>query len=183
MTDNRQLIWTIGYGNHSIDDFVGILDRRKIDVVVDIRHFPSIAKPSHFAKDTLREVLNDRGKQFHWVRHLGKMRKAEKDSRNVALQGNMRGFADYMKNHHFETAVDQLLTLCDKTKLAIASEIVDYENCHRKLLSDYLVLVKGCTVVHLSSGSAVAHTLTATARYEFGNVIYDYAPAGKTMLH
>ncbi len=183
MNETVRLIWTIGYGNQSISDFINMLDQHRIDVIVDIRQFPSIAKQSHFKRDTLRQALRNCGVQYHWVRQLGKMRKVHEDSRNVALSGELRGFADHMTSRQFEKVINQLLELSENRNLAIASEVVNFENCHRKLLSDYLYLVKGCKVVHLHGSNVVEHMLTTTARYEFGHIIYDYAPAIQRMLH
>jgi uncharacterized protein (DUF488 family) len=65
-----------------------------------------------------------------------------------------------------------LKTAAERTVAVMCAESV-WWRCHRRLLSDHLVLVEGCDVEHLMhDGRRVNHSVTAGARAVGEAVIY-----------
>ena len=50
-------IFTIGHSNRSWSDFVSILLKNCINMVVDVRRFPGSRRYPHFNKATMTELL------------------------------------------------------------------------------------------------------------------------------
>lgn len=89
---------------------------------------------------------------------------------NSAWQNkSFRSYADYMVTISFKEGIKELLSLIAKydDPLAImCSEAVPWR-CHRRLIADYLVMIKGISVYNIigNSGRPSPHKLTPFAVY------------------
>lgn len=54
------IIYTIGYGNRKSKDFISLLKKHGINIVVDVRRFP-VSKYPGFAKEELEKALLKHG--------------------------------------------------------------------------------------------------------------------------
>ena len=59
-------IWTIGYSNRSQRTFLEMLKEHKIEVLVDIRRFPT-SKVEHFKKEPMERWLPEQGVEYVWL--------------------------------------------------------------------------------------------------------------------
>jgi len=50
-------IWTIGHSTRTIDDFISLLKENEINLLADVRAWPSSKRYPHFNKDALAESL------------------------------------------------------------------------------------------------------------------------------
>ena len=100
-------------------------------------------------------------------------RKPVPDSPHVSLRHPaFRAYADYMDTEEFAAGVDALLSRGDGRTL-LCSESV-WWRCHRRLLADYLQLVRHVEVVHLMhDGRRTAHPPTDGVRVVGGGLRYD----------
>lgn len=173
MTPER--LYTIGHSNRGPDDFVAVLTAAGIRTVVDIRAQPHSARHPHFDQESLRDALTAADIQYHWAgRPLGGQRTPRADSPHTALASEgLRGYADLMDGEPFRKAVAQLLGLARRAPTAVLCAERDPLQCHRSLLSDYLIL-HGVEVMHLVDvGDTRAHQLRPEARRESLQLIYD----------
>jgi uncharacterized protein (DUF488 family) len=178
-------LFTIGHSTHSLDQFLALLAQHGIEVLADIRRFPGSRKFPHFNQDNLASTLNTAGIEYHWLETLGGRRgkKANGSSINLGLRNvSFRNYADYMQTEEFRAAVQQLLAVAaEKPTAFMCSESV-FWRCHRRLVSDFL-LVNGITVQHImASGELRPHTLTEGARFEAGELTYPPPRADQTQL-
>ena len=92
------MIWTIGHGNRSIGEFVGLLKDAAIECLVDVRAYPASRRHPQFARERLDSSLADAGVRYLWEgTALGGRRKPGKNSPHVALRnGGFRAYADHM---------------------------------------------------------------------------------------
>lgn len=106
---------------------------------------------------------------------LGGWRKPLADSPNTALRHPaFRGYADYMLTPAFSEGVDALEPEMRASTTALMCSESVWWKCHRRLLADYLVLVRGWEIRDLMhDGRAELHRLTAGVRRTSGYVIYD----------
>ena len=103
----------------------------------------------------------------------GGQRASRADSQHSALEAELRGYADYMETDSFRRAASQLITMASKTPTTILCAERLPEHCHRRLIADYLVL-QGLRVIHLiDPGEAREHVLSAEARRESAQLVYD----------
>ena len=57
MTLGSFTIWTIGHSTRTIEEFIDLLCRYQIEILVDVRHFPGSRRLPHFNKTTLHHAL------------------------------------------------------------------------------------------------------------------------------
>ena len=105
-------IWTIGHSTRTIDDFISLLKENEIDLLADVRAWPSSKRYPHFNKDALAESLNAHGIRYEHFSELGGKRKSKPDSRNTAWRNaSFRGYADYMETEQFQNGIERLLNI------------------------------------------------------------------------
>ena len=119
--------------------------------LVDVRAVPKSRRWPQYDGAALERSLAAEGVEYLWRGDaLGGFRKPMPDSPNVALDGAFRGFADHMATPAFAAAVDRLLAAAEHTATAIMCAEKRPAECHRSLITDY-VLARGVEVVHLVS--------------------------------
>jgi len=172
-TDVLVEIYTIGHSNRTPAEFVRLLKKYGIEVLVDIRKVPS-SRFEHFKSENLKRILENEGIEYIWMRKLGGFRKKGlKDSPNIAIKSKgFRNYTDYMLSDEFEEAVNNLIKLAKERIVAIMCAERLFWQCHRVFLSDYL-FIKGFRVIHIIDDSTIQHSLTKTARIVNGKLFYD----------
>jgi len=171
----RRLIWSIGHGSRSIEEFVGLLEEAAIECLVDVRAFPASRRHPQFARASLESSLTAAG--IRYVREgtaLGGRRKPEANSPHVALRNpGFRAYAGHMASEEFRQALDRLAATGDGGRTAImCAERLPWR-CHRYLIADSLV-VRGVRVLHVvGPGQIKEHALNRLARSDHGTLVYD----------
>jgi uncharacterized protein (DUF488 family) len=115
------------------------------------------------------------------VQALGGLRHARKDSPNTGWRNeSFRGYADYMQTQAFKDALEALIRMSHKRRVAImCAEAVPWR-CHRSLVADALS-VHGVPVVEiLSESSYQMHKLAPFAQVE--GVQITYPPQQESLL-
>jgi len=174
---------SIGHSTHSIDQFLALLGQHHIDVVADIRRFPGSRKFPHFNQESLAPDLQEAGIDYRWIEALGGRRHKSENvqSKNLGLRNeSFRNYADYMPTEQFREGVGQLLDESGRKRTAFMCSESVFWRCHRRLVSDHLMM-KGIDVKHIMpSGELHLHTLTTGARVKDGEVNYPPPDADQT---
>jgi len=169
------VIHTVGHGNRSIEEFIGLLREARIGYLVDVRAYPASRRHPHFSQEALGETLAEAGVRYVWEgKALGGRRRPGRNSPHVALRNPaFRAFADHMATQDFRDGVTRLAALARTAPAAImCAERLPWQ-CHRFLISDYLA-ARGEQIVHLVGARAQReHRLSAAARLQDGNLVYD----------
>jgi uncharacterized protein (DUF488 family) len=177
-------IFTVGHSTRPIEEFIALLKAHGIEVVGDIRSFPSSRKFPHFGRDRLEELLSAEGIGYEWYKDLGGYRKRPgRESLNPGLTSpGFRNYADHMGTEAFRVAAAELLRLAAVKRTAIMCAERLFWRCHRRILSDYLAAVLGAEVIHiLEPGKTADHTLTPGAvRTEYG-IVYPAAEESQAL--
>ena len=180
MSKQLLTIWTIGHGTRSGDELVQMLQEAGVQCLVDVRSYPGSRRHPQFSREQLAASLANHGIKYKWKGEgLGGFRKPKADSKNVALRSEgFRGYADYMESAEFKKAAELLIEEAKQTKIAyMCAERLPWQ-CHRYLISDYLVM-RGLRVTHLVAlDNAQEHALNSIARVYQGMLVYD----GKAQL-
>jgi uncharacterized protein (DUF488 family) len=67
---------TIGHSSRPIEEFITLLKNYEIEILVDVRAFPSSSKFPHFNKENLETSLFQSDIEYHWLgKELGGHRK------------------------------------------------------------------------------------------------------------
>jgi uncharacterized protein (DUF488 family) len=168
-------IFTVGHGNRPIDELVALLQEAGVTFLVDVRAFPASRRHPHFGRAALEQSLPAAGIRYVWEGEaLGGRRKPSPQSTHVALRHPaFRAYADHMMTDEFREAANRLLATARAAPVAVmCAERLPWQ-CHRFLISDFLV-AGGNEVVHLvSPGKRQAHRLNSVARLREGGLVYD----------
>src|SRR5690242_12218677 len=98
VTTGSLSIWTIGHSTRTIEELIEMLRAYRIEMLVDVRHFPGSRRFPHFHKPALAEALAAVDIGYEHVLELGGRRPARPDSHNLAWRSaSFRGYADYME--------------------------------------------------------------------------------------
>ena len=165
---------TIGHSTRTSEDLIRALQAHGIKTLVDIRAFPASRRLPHFNREALEQSMPDAGIRYIWVKGLGGYRKKSREySPNTGLRNaSFRNYADYMLTPEFEESIATLLRLAENSPTAYMCAERVWFQCHRMLVSDWLV-AHGHTVLHIDAeGPPKPHRLTAEARLIGNQVVY-----------
>ncbi|MFO7968263.1 MAG: DUF488 domain-containing protein [Archaeoglobaceae archaeon] len=69
-----RVIYTVGTSNRTIEQFIGLLKRYNIEVVLDVRSFPT-SRFEHFKKEVMSGYLKEGDIEYVHLKELGGYRK------------------------------------------------------------------------------------------------------------
>lgn len=170
-------ILTFGHGTASEEQLAGLIRAAGIERIIDVRSVPKSRRSPHVWEEALRIWVPERtGADYARIAALGGFRKARSDSANAALRHPaFRGYADYMETQAFAAALDELMDRASGSRTAIMCSESLWWRCHRRLIADAVVLLRGGRVEHLMhDGSRRPHAVTEGARVvSAGKLRYD----------
>ncbi len=148
-------VFTIGHSTREFDEVHQMLAANEVTCLVDVRSFPSSRKFPQWNQEAIKRALPAEI-EYHWIRDLGGRRHtpAGVPSLNGAWRVKaFRDYADYMATAQFSAGLDELLDLAQRSVPAImCSEAVPWR-CHRRLITDALI-VAGVEVVDIMSATS-----------------------------
>lgn len=178
-------MWTIGHSTRSLEELIAVLQAHAIEVLADVRSFPTSARHPHFDEKVLAAELPPVGIAYQGLGKLlgGRRRKTRADSPHTALRSpGFRNYADHMEREEFRQGVGKLLKLAENKRTAYMCAERLWWRCHRSLISDYLTAVCGVAVIHIHDEKKTEpHRLHRTARVAEGQLVYDVGESGKLL--
>lgn len=172
---NRPALHTIGHSTHPIEIFLALLAQHQIAAIADVRSFPSSRRWPQFNQDNLKVSLEGRGIRYCWLKALGGRRRSTRtDSPHSAWQlPAFRAYADYTESAEFAAGLKELLDVAIDARTAIMCSEGLWWRCHRRIISDHLV-VRGWEVRHvMPDGKLTTHALAEFASVDDGRIVYD----------
>ncbi len=131
-------VYTLGHSNRPLNEFINILLKYKISVVVDVRRFPTSKRYPYFSREPLEKVLSSLGIKYVWLGDL---------------LGGFRsgGYESYMKTKGFRRGFEELIKIikeCNEGYVAILCRERLWFKCHRRFISNELIKC-GIEVIHI----------------------------------
>jgi uncharacterized protein (DUF488 family) len=170
-------VFTVGHGARPAEALLGVLREAGVDLVIDVRRYPSSRRHPQYGRAALGAFLADAGIEYEWWGEaLGGRRERSPSSRHTALrEAAFAGYADHMDTDAFRAAVDAVLAL-DRCAIMCAETV--WWHCHRMLIADALTM-RGAMVAHLLDvGRRQPHRLHQTVRRgDDGWPVYDVPDA------
>jgi uncharacterized protein (DUF488 family) len=166
---------TLGHGTATAQEVVALLAGAGVERLVDVRTAPGSRRHPQFRRETMAGWLAGAGVAYRWEPELGGFRRPDPASVNHGLRHPaFRGYADYMRTPPFWAALDRLLAeAAAAPTVAMCSETL-WWRCHRRLLADAAVLVRGAEVLHLDHrGGQERHRPTEGVRRDGELLAYD----------
>lgn len=147
-------IFSIGHSNHSIEQFVALLQQHGITALADVRSAPYSRFHPQFNKDALERSLKAAGIRYVF---LGKELGARSDDRSCYQNGRVR-YPLLAKTPMFRKGLERVMTGAENFKVAIMCAEKEPLECHRTLLVGRALEVEGVAVQHvLSDGGLESH--------------------------
>jgi uncharacterized protein (DUF488 family) len=171
-------ILTIGHSTHELEAFLDLLHGREVEALADVRRYPSSRRMPWFGSEPLAAALAGAGIRYLHLAELGGRRNPVPESPNGGWRvGQFQGYADHMASDEFAAGLRRLEAVARERRTAVMCAEAQWWRCHRRLLSDAL-LVRGWEVVHVDArGGAEPHSLTDFAVAEGEQVTYPPAQA------
>ncbi len=169
-------LFTIGHSTRTFEEFYDLLKENSIQVLVDVRSWPSSKRYPQFNRENLQKSLEVEGIKYVWLgEDLGGYRKkglGEKSPNKAWTSEGFRNYADHTLTEEFERGIEKMLGLAENQKVAYMCAEKFYWQCHRRIISDYLK-VKGNQIIHIvEKGKIIEHELTSFAKIKDGKLIY-----------
>ena len=134
--ERRPTVYTIGHGSRSKEAFAGLLRQHGVQVVVDVRRWPT-SKTEHFKREQLERWLRQLGFEYVWMGDkLGGYRKG--------------GYKAYSETEEFVEGIKTLTRLADEKRVCVMCLEVGPAGCHRRFIAARLRQL-GYDVVHIIS--------------------------------
>jgi uncharacterized protein (DUF488 family) len=174
---------TVGHGTLDRSALGALLADAGTDLLVDVRRFPGSRHNPDVGSDSLSEWLPDVGIDYRWEERLGVRRRrdraADPDADGWWRVEAFRAYAAHTRTPEFLDALDDLAgqVAAHGTTAVMCSETV-WWRCHRRLVADAALLLRGLEVAHLAhDGRTTPHEASAGAQVVDGVLRYD-APDG-----
>ncbi|MDN5785505.1 DUF488 family protein [Pseudorhodobacter sp.] len=171
---------TIGHSNRPVEEFLAMLREAGVTLLVDVRSFPRSRSNPEYNIERLPEALEQVQIAYLHMPELGG-RRPRQPGVDAAVNALWRvqsfhNYADYALSTAFTEALAELIELGQSRKAALMCAEAVWWRCHRRIITDYLLL-NGHPVQHLMQpGRAEEAMSTPGARLRAdGKVIY---PAG-----
>ncbi|MEM5855118.1 MAG: DUF488 domain-containing protein [Candidatus Aenigmatarchaeota archaeon] len=129
-------IYTLGHSTRDFEEFLSILKKFEIQLVVDVRRFPSSKKFPWFNKENLEVELAKNNISYIHFSKLGGFRE--------------KGYETFSKTKEFKDAVKELLDVIDGKVTAILCAEWNPMRCHRWYISEKLSEMKH-EIIHIIS--------------------------------
>lgn len=125
------MLYTVGYEGRDIDGFVTLLQRHRVDELIDVRLTPSSRKPG-FSKTRLSGALADAGIAYRHLRELGNPRE-NRDGFRRRQQAAFDTYREHLGNGSRD-AVDAVVDAAQQRSVALLCFERDFNTCHRHII-------------------------------------------------
>lgn len=146
-------VFTIGHSTHSFDEFAALLAQEGVQRIVDVRKLTGSRRFPQFNADALVPALAGVGIGYQHIAALGGRRgrsltKGEPSPNDYWTNDSFRRYADYALTDDFAQGMAQLHDSSQATRCALMCAEAVWWRCHRRIITDYLLL-EGREVRHI----------------------------------
>ena len=167
---------TVGHGTATQDELTVLLRDAGLQRLVDVRRFPGSRAHPHVGRAALERWVPGAGIAYRWDERLGGRRRVPAQSPDTWWQVDaFRAYADHMRGPEFLDAIEELSAEVHEAPTAVMCSETLWWRCHRRLIADFAVRVRGVAVCHLDHrGHTAEHRVAEGARVSSsGLLVYD----------
>lgn len=161
---------TFGHGTLEASDLTRLLRGAGVELLVDVRRYPASRNNPSTSREVLPGLLSEAGIDYRWDGRLGGRRTLSKEQDEASPDTwwdvlAFRAYADWTRSAEFNKALPELLEDDRRQVTAIMCSESVWWRCHRRLISDVMVLGHGREATHLmQSGTLSPHRVSEGAR-------------------
>jgi uncharacterized protein (DUF488 family) len=152
-------IYTIGYGNRTIDSFIALLHQYDIHFLADTRSISYSRFRPAYRKSALKVHLEAAGITYEY---LGDRLGGKPDDPACYTDGQV-DYAKIRQQPFFQVGLASLLELASQHTLAVMCAELRPQNCHRTNLIGAALVEMGVHVLHIAEdGQTKSHAVLVT---------------------
>jgi len=159
-------LFSIGYGNRDIQQFLTLLQQQKVDILVDVRSVPRSGYHKEFNQGELSNTLSALNIEYHW---LGQYLGGRPD--NPALYDQL-GYVDYLACQDdmlFQQGFDKLREWDEQGKnVVLMCAELRPEECHRSRIVGQGLEKSGTPLKHIDESGGVISQQAVRHRLDGG---------------
>jgi uncharacterized protein (DUF488 family) len=141
----KNIIFTIGHSNHTLEKFVELLRQHEVTTVVDVRSAPYSKWQPQFSKESLTDALKKLGIDYLF---FGKELGARSDDPSCYENGKVQ-YRRLAKTYLFRQGLERVLIECETRRMVLMCAEKDPLDCHRTLLVARELASAGVQVLHI----------------------------------
>lgn len=145
---------TFGHGRLAREEIQKLLFGTSVEQVVDVRRFPGSRHNPDVSSDLLSDLLAEGGIGYRWDERLGGRRHLRKHEDAASPDtwwqvAAFRAYAAHTRTSEFRAGIaDLLIDMAQRLTAIMCSEAL-WWRCHRRLISDVMILEHEASVRHL----------------------------------
>lgn len=152
-------LFTIGHSNHSLDEFLELLQRHEIETIIDVRSAPYSRYCPQYNKDVLEKTIRSRGIEYIF---LGKELGARRNEENCYIDRQVK-FELIAKLPIFKVGLDRVFGEIENRNTVLMCAESEPLNCHRTILvcRQLKKICPDLNITHImANGSTESHEKT-----------------------
>ena len=150
-------IFSIGYSVHTLDEFLALLQKHKIDVVADVRSSPFSTFSPEFNRERLASSLQNSGIKYTF---FGKELGARSDDPLCYVNGKVQ-YDRLEAKEEFQHIISRLTKGAVDHRIVLMCAEKEPLDCHRTILVSEALMKARCEVNHIhADGSLELHSAT-----------------------
>lgn len=146
MTELKGQLLSIGHSNHPIETFLGLLQKNKVEVLVDVRSHPYSKFSPHFDGQKLKVATT--GADIKYL-YLGKELGGRPDDPRFYTEDGHVLYYLLAESPAFLDGVHRLEDGAQRYKVAVLCSEEDPTSCHRRLLIGRVLASHGFALDHI----------------------------------
>ena len=145
-------IFTIGHSNHSLEDFLALLTKRRVAVVADVRSAPWSRFNPHFGREALAAALAARGIGYDYLgRELG----GRPDDPACHDEDGRVDYERVAGTRRFRDGIARVARSAAERRVALMCAEKEPLDCHRTLLVAPALDGEGFRVEHILADGGI----------------------------
>ena len=148
MQPHRKVFFTVGYQAHSVDSIISVLNKNKINLLIDVRQNP-VSRKSGFSGPKLQKKLEQLGIQYAHYPCLGtpsNIRSQYQQTGNALVA--LEQYAAYLGRK--VRCLQSLIDFCSQKRFCLLCLEKDHNLCHRGVIASKLAEMTRCRPIHLT---------------------------------
>lgn len=150
-------LFSIGYGNRPVTEFLALLEDHRIDVLVDVRSVPFSRFHPEYAREALKANVEGQGLVYAWM--------------GDTLGGKCGGAAP--SNVAFRSALRRLALMGTDRRVAFLCAELRPEACHRVRIVGAAFADNGIAVAHIDEHGGLVQHADLVRRLTHGQLTLD----------
>jgi hypothetical protein len=148
-------LFSIGHSNHTMDEFLGLLQAAGVTAIADVRSRPYSGRYPQFNRPELESALRERDLFYGF---LGDLLGGRPGSMSLYDSDGRVDYERVRRTATFQRGLERLIHGCEEHRIAMLCAEEDPLDCHRGLMIGPALVEHGIAPLHLRGDGEVEST-------------------------